>query len=1121
MIPSDFHIRNKSLSPEKSFIVEAPAGSGKTELLIQRYLKLLGGVSQPEEILAMTFTRKAAGEMKGRIIEALNRAQNVSPPKKEPDKTTWNLAQVALERNKKFGWRLLENPTRLRVVTIDSFCSFLTKRTPLLSKIGGPTEIQENIQDLYAITAKQILSKIESPDYQYAELVRALLEHLDNDKKTFIQRISQLLNLRDQWMISFFDKFENIKEHLLDNSHKEKLEKLYTELIEERLNEVYSLFPESSKNSLVYFGAYVGKNLKAYNSDRYRYQNSIKALSQLDSFPNPKIEQLKQWKGISNLLLTGTGEIRQQVNKSLGFPVDNKKIKNDFKIYLKSLTGLKPLLKALNKIKLLPDPCFSDYEWKILRSTLRLLPELDFQLKSLLQENKLSDFSEISLAALKSFGNELEPTDLGKYLDDKIQHILVDEYQDTSFKQEALLKKLTAEWEPDSGRTLFIVGDPKQSIYRFRDAEVGLFLKTQKEGINNLNLERLTLESNFRSQQSLVDWVNQCFQKILPEEDNPDSGAIAFSKSTAIHAKEPYPGVVLHPLDPESNSSRASRSEAKEISGIIKKIRSESAEATIAILVRSRAHLKEIIRELELLKISYKAESIYTLADRPAIRDLLSLLRALIFPLDRVAWLSLLRAPWVGVSLTDIHSLCASQPEIPLWEILNKDGNKKRLSKNGKIQIKRLISILTPTLNSLPSNNFRELLENCWIRLGGPACHKGTSETDIYTFFDEVERCIQKGEPSQFEHFNQVIENLHANPLTTSKNAIQIMTMHKAKGLQFDYVILPGLGKKSQNDSKRLVFWMPYGQELLLAPLEAKGETKSHLYNFLAEIDNEKDDHEMLRLLYVAATRARKQLHLLGKTKVANNEMTPEANSLLESLWPFLKDDWCKAKFIPMQKELERSAEMYQIDRIPSEYHPPEPCKPIHSSLIGEIEEEKETFPFLWAGTTARCIGNVLHRVLQTIAKEGLDKWTLSRIKMMAPQLRTALLGEGLPFEQIDDALHLILTGLQNTLEDTKGRWILSNHEESHAEYSLTLFLENRFIRNVIDRTFIENKTRWIIDYKTGRHEGKGLESFLKRETERYEPQLRRYEALLKEYGETHPIRKALYFPLIKEWIEV
>ena len=1120
MIPSDLDIRNQSLNPRQSFIVEAPAGSGKTELLIQRYLKLLGGVSQPEEILAMTFTRKAAGEMKARIIEALNRAQDISPPEKAHQQTTWNLAKVALERNQKFGWKLLENPARLRVVTIDSFCSFLTKRTPLLSKIGGATEIQENIQDLHATTAKRILSKMESSNYPYAELVRALLQHLDNDKKTFINRISELLNLRDQWMISFFDKFENIKEHLLDNTHKEKLEKIYTELIEKHLTKTFHLFPESLKTPLITFGGYAGKNLNIYDSE-----NPITALSQLDSFPNPKIKQLNQWKGISNFLLTSTGEFRKRVDRNLGFPVDNKDIKNDFKIYLESLTGLKPLLKALNKIKLLPDPCFSDYEWNILRTTLRLLPELQSQLKSLLQENKLSDFSEISLAALKSFGNELEPTDLGKYLDDKIQHILVDEYQDTSFKQEELLKKLTAEWEPDSGRTLFIVGDPKQSIYRFRDAEVGLFLKTQKEGINNLNLDQLTLESNFRSQQSLVDWNNRCFQKILPEEDNPDSGAIAFSKSTAIHAKEAYPGVVLHPLDPKLNPSQASRSEAKEISRVIKKIRGESAEASIAILVRSRIHLKEIIRELELLKISYKAESIYNLADRPAIRDLLSLLRALIFPLDRVAWLSLLRAPWAGVSLSDIHALCVSQPEIPVWEILNKDENKKRLSKNGKIQIKRLISVLLPTIHALPSNNFRELLENCWIRLGGPACHKGTSETDIVTFFDEVERCIQKGEPNQFEHFNQVIENLYASPLTTSKNAIQIMTMHKAKGLEFDYVILPGLGKKSQNDSKRLVFWMPYGQELLLAPLEAKGEKESRLYNFLAEIDNEKDEHEMLRLLYVSTTRAKKQLHLLGKTKVTNDEMIPESNSLLESLWPFLKDDWCKEtkleEKLSKQEEVKPSAEMYPIERIPSGYQPPQPLSSIHSTVISEIEEEKEIFPFLWAGTAARCIGNVLHRVLETIAKEGLDKWMLSRIKIMAPQLRIALLGEGLPLDQVDDALHLTLTGLQNTLEDTKGRWILSNHEESHAEYSLTLFLENRFIRNVIDRTFIENKTRWIIDYKTSRHEGKGLENFLKREAERYKPQLSRYEALLKEYGETCPIRKALYFPLIKEWIEI
>ena len=144
-------------------------------------------------------------------------------------------------------------------------------------------------------------------------------------------------------------------------------DRIYTELIEKHLTKTFYLFPESLKTPLITFGGYAGKNLNICDSE-----NPITALSQLDFFPNPKIKQLNQWKGISNLLLTNTGEFRKRVDKNLGFPVDNKNIKNDFKIYLESLTGLKRLLKALNKIKLLPDPCFSDYEWNILRTTLRL-----------------------------------------------------------------------------------------------------------------------------------------------------------------------------------------------------------------------------------------------------------------------------------------------------------------------------------------------------------------------------------------------------------------------------------------------------------------------------------------------------------------------------------------------------------------------------------------------------------------------------------------------------------------------------------------------------------------------------------------------------------------------------
>ena len=129
--------RQLSLDPLQSFIVQAPAGSGKTELLIQRYLKLLSGVERPEQIIAMTFTRKAAAEMKSRILNALQSAQGTTPSENTHELITWKLAKKALKRDKIQSWKILENPIRMKILTIDSLCSGLTRQTPLLSGMGG------------------------------------------------------------------------------------------------------------------------------------------------------------------------------------------------------------------------------------------------------------------------------------------------------------------------------------------------------------------------------------------------------------------------------------------------------------------------------------------------------------------------------------------------------------------------------------------------------------------------------------------------------------------------------------------------------------------------------------------------------------------------------------------------------------------------------------------------------------------------------------------------------------------------------------------------------------------------------------------------------------------------
>jgi len=126
----DSRIRQRALQPDQSFLIQAPAGSGKTELLIQRYLRLLAVVKNPEEILAITFTRKAGAEMRSRIISALDSARAASEPEEAHLKIGYRLALAAIERDRELDWQLHRQPSRLRIGTIDAVNSRLSRRAP-------------------------------------------------------------------------------------------------------------------------------------------------------------------------------------------------------------------------------------------------------------------------------------------------------------------------------------------------------------------------------------------------------------------------------------------------------------------------------------------------------------------------------------------------------------------------------------------------------------------------------------------------------------------------------------------------------------------------------------------------------------------------------------------------------------------------------------------------------------------------------------------------------------------------------------------------------------------------------------------------------------------------------
>ena len=171
--------RERAIDVSQSFIVRAPAGSGKTRLLIQRYLALLSRVAEPEEIIAITFTRKAAAEMRQRVFDAFISATNPDDGN-DGDNETRRLARAVLARDAERGRQILNQPSRLRMQTIDSLNASITRQMPLLARFGAQPESIDDASVLYREAARNLLAQVNDGN-AVADDVTTLLTHLDNN----------------------------------------------------------------------------------------------------------------------------------------------------------------------------------------------------------------------------------------------------------------------------------------------------------------------------------------------------------------------------------------------------------------------------------------------------------------------------------------------------------------------------------------------------------------------------------------------------------------------------------------------------------------------------------------------------------------------------------------------------------------------------------------------------------------------------------------------------------------------------------------------------------------------------------------------------------------------------
>ena len=278
-----------------SFIVQAPAGSGKTELLIRRFLSLLAIVEAPEEIIAITFTIKAAAEMRQRVMQSLADAQGPEPGG-HYERELWDIANKAWANNIRCNWQLDRYPSRLRIQTIDALCAALTRQMPWVSGFGAPPQVVEDARVLYRAAARATLQHITSPNSEWGGAVAILLGHLDNQVPRAVDLLSNMLTYRDQWL-RHLGRQDGISEQQM----RVLLESAWSRQVRHELLMISSAVLEGMKQQVTDCIVYAAQNLLASAAD-----SPIIEWRNVSSFAGESIDDLPRWRSFIPCFLIST-----------------------------------------------------------------------------------------------------------------------------------------------------------------------------------------------------------------------------------------------------------------------------------------------------------------------------------------------------------------------------------------------------------------------------------------------------------------------------------------------------------------------------------------------------------------------------------------------------------------------------------------------------------------------------------------------------------------------------------------------------------------------------------------------------------------------------------------------
>jgi ATP-dependent helicase/nuclease subunit A len=1171
--PPDAEARRQALDIRRSFIVEAPAGSGKTGLLIQRLLKLLAddSVEQPEQVLAITFTNKATAEMRDRVLAYLAAAQSgiaaqstetaepevlsqlaaassePSPAENDFQARTRELARAVLARDRQFGWNLLDQPHRLNIRTIDSVCAQIARTLPVLSGSGGRLTPTTDAGPLHREAARRTLLLLGSGDAAFDAALRNLLLHRDGNLTECESLLANMLSLRDQWGDLIPLTHPQLDEAWLDANVLPRLELALDHAISSALARLAQIFPADLLANLTSLAADLAP-ATPYNPEA---PSPIALCANLHSPPEALPEHLDHWLALLHLLTTNSGKLRKErglTSRNLKFDY-NRKLSSHARLatLLDALGDRDDLLLAFESIRALPPAHYPADQWAVAKSLFRVLSRALVELQLVFNARNQCDFTELSLLARHALDEDSGPDDLAAALGARLQHLLVDEMQDTSTTQYDLIQLLTASWD-GYGQTVFLVGDPRQSIYLFRQARVERFIRAMhSERLGDLPLTLLRLTANFRSQSILVDQFNHDFSLIFPDGADPaalpyaevastlppvrEAEALVWhanpiSPATDSGADAPEPVLSLSKdLDSETWVARAdapltaaqlkqqqARRDALEVRRIAREWLSKSLPPgrtepwRIAVLVRSRNHLNEIVATLKQEDaIPFRAVEIESLGQQQEVLDLTALTRALLHPADRVAALALLRAPCCGLSLADLHTLTGcDDPSLQSHSIQSLMAERGHLLPEDSIQrLQRVWQVLTEAAAQRARLTHAQLVERAWRSLGGDAWLKHEELINTNRFFrllDELQLELEDNrsanllDPALLE---SRLQELYAepNPIPTGTPFVELLTIHKAKGLEWDVVLVPALERQPATDRSRLLTWSELeppdssadrAAHFMLAPIAGRGEPSKALNNWLNGIHRAREAAERKRLFYVACTRARQELHLFAAPTVSTNgEIHPRTASLLESAWPAAESHFATSAESPAAPFLldlaaaeEAQAPPYAshplvahspyliaanptttpvtesltLERLPLAFDPAARFAEARAQRLpyGDSDSDPVSSPAHFSrpegSFAARSFGNVVHAALESLATriatgqspDQLLAELLVELPTWLPRIAALLRADGLAHATVTRLTRETRTALENTLRDPDGLWLLAPNSCAASELALT-----------------------------------------------------------------------------------